>query len=89
MTRAVNTIGTVGDRLVWHGSDGYTDLRFPSSGGLMHATSQGTQWTPYEVKAASITHERRSEDLQLEQLRVRLQKKMREAEERESAPTAA
>jgi hypothetical protein len=55
----------------------------------MHATSQATQWTPYEVKAASITYERRSEDLQLEQLRVRLQKKMREAEERESAPTAA
>ena len=55
----------------------------------MHATSQATQWTPYEVKAASITHERRSEDVQLEQLRVRLQKKMREAEQRESAPTAA
>jgi len=55
----------------------------------MHATSQAMKWTPYEVKAASITYERRSEDLQLEQLRVRLQKKMQEAEQRESAPTAA
>jgi hypothetical protein len=61
----------------------------PSSEGFMHSTCQATKWTPYEVKAASITHERRSEDLQLEQLRVRLQKKMREAEQRESAPTAA
>jgi hypothetical protein len=55
----------------------------------MHSTSQATKWTPYEVKAASITYERRSEDLQLEQLRIRLQKKMREAEDRESAPSAA
>jgi hypothetical protein len=55
----------------------------------MHSTSQTTKWTPYEVKAASIVHERRSEDLQLEQLRIRLQKKMREAEDRASAPSAA
>jgi len=38
------------------------------SEGLMHSTSQTTKWTPYEVKAAAITYERRSEDLQLEQL---------------------
>jgi hypothetical protein len=55
----------------------------------MHSTSQVTKWTPYEVKAASIIYERRSEDLQLEQLRIRLQKKIREAEERASAPNAA
>jgi len=55
----------------------------------MHSTSQTTKWTPYEVKAAAIIYERRSEDLQLEQLRIRLQKKMGEAEVRESAPTAA
>ena len=55
----------------------------------MHSTRQATKWTPYEVKAASITHERRSEDLQLEQLRIRLQKKMGEAKVQESAPTAA
>jgi hypothetical protein len=55
----------------------------------MHSTSQVSKWTPYEVKAASIIYERRSEDLQLEHLRMRLDKKMREAEDRESAPTAA
>jgi hypothetical protein len=55
----------------------------------MHSTSQTTKWTPYEVKAASIIYERRSEDLQLEQLRIRLQKKMQEAEDRAPAPAAA
>jgi hypothetical protein len=55
----------------------------------MHSTSQSTKWTPYEVKAASIISERRSEDLQLKQLQLRLQKKMQEAEDRASAPTAA
>src|ERR1700687_1909605 len=59
------------------------------SRGLMHSTSQTTKWTPYEVKAAAIIYERRSEDLQLEQLRIRLQKKIREAEVRESSPAAA
>ena len=55
----------------------------------MHSTSLTTKWTPYEAKAAAITYERRTEDLQLEQLRVRLQKKMQEAEVRESSPAAA
>lgn len=54
----------------------------------MHSTSLSTKWTPYEVKAASIISERRSEDLQLKQLQIRLQKKMQEAEDRASAPTA-
>jgi hypothetical protein len=57
--------------------------------GVMDSTSQSAKWTPYEAKAASITYERRSEDLQLEQLRIRLQKKMREAEGLASTPTAA
>jgi hypothetical protein len=75
---------------VYRSLGGYTGGRFSiKAGGLMHSTSQDTKWTPYEVKAASIVYERRSEDLQLEQLRIRLQKKMREAEERESSPTAA
>jgi hypothetical protein len=55
----------------------------------MDSTSQSNRWTPYEVKAESITYERRSEDLQLEQLRIRLEKKMREAEDRASAAIAA
>jgi hypothetical protein len=46
-------------------------------------------WTPYEVKAALILQERRSEDLQLAQLRIRLQKKMQEAEMRACEQTAA
>jgi hypothetical protein len=55
----------------------------------MHSTSPVTKWTPYEVKAAAIVFERRSEDLQLEQLRIRLQKKMREAEVQKPEPAAA
>jgi hypothetical protein len=47
----------------------------------MDSTSQDTKWTPYEAKAASILYERRSEDIQLEQLRIRLEKKLRQAED--------
>ncbi|MGA9812192.1 MAG: hypothetical protein WBQ64_05410 [Terriglobales bacterium] len=55
----------------------------------MDSTSPSTKWTPYEIKAASILYERRTEDLQLEQLWIRLHKKMREAEDRAAEPTAA
>lgn len=55
----------------------------------MDSSSQSAKWTPYEVKAASILYERRSEDVQLEQLLIRLQKKIREAEDRTSDTTAA
>jgi hypothetical protein len=55
----------------------------------MHAPSPVTKWIPYEIKAASISYERRSEDLQLEQLRLRLEKKMQETAGRETAPAAA
>ena len=55
----------------------------------MDSTSQYPKWTPYEVKAASILYERRTEDLQLEQLRLRLEKKMREAEDRIAESSAA
>ena len=43
----------------------------------MESTSHSPKWMPYEVKAASILYERRTEELQLEQLRVRLQKRCR------------
>jgi hypothetical protein len=56
---------------------------------LMRSIAPTTKWTPYEVKAAAILFERRAEDLQLEQLRIRLEKKIGEAETRESAPAAA
>jgi hypothetical protein len=55
----------------------------------MDSPSQSAKWTPYEIKAASIVYERRSEDLQLKQLRIRLEKKIREAETRASTLTAA
>lgn len=55
----------------------------------MYSNCDSSEWTPYEVKAASIVYERRTEAVQLEQLRIRLQKKMQEAEDRTSSPTAA
>ncbi len=55
----------------------------------MHSTNPAPTWMPYEVKAAAILYERRSEDLQLEQLRIRLQKKISEAENRAPEPAAA
>ncbi len=55
----------------------------------MDSASQSTKGTPYEVRAASILYERRTEDLQLERLWTRLQKKMREAEDQASPPAAA
>ena len=55
----------------------------------MESTSQYPKWMPYEVKAASILYERRSEELQLEQLRLRLKKKMQEAVVRAVEPSAA
>ena len=58
-------------------------------GGFMNLISQGAKWTPHELKTASILHERRTEDVQLQQLRLRLQKKMQEEADRASASTAA
>jgi hypothetical protein len=55
----------------------------------MDSTSQPPKWTPYEVKAAEIHYERRSEKLQLEQLLIRLQKKMEEAELRAAYESTA
>lgn len=51
--------------------------------------SRNTEWSAYEAKAASITQERRSEEVQLERLMLRLHDKMREAAGREEAQTAA
>ncbi len=55
----------------------------------MDSPSQDTKWIPYESRAASILYERRSEDIQLEQLRIRLEKKMRQAEDLALEPNAA
>jgi hypothetical protein len=58
-------------------------------GAFMDATSQSAKWTSHEIKTAAMLYERRTEDLQLQQLRLRLQKKMREEADRTSASTAA
>jgi len=58
-------------------------------GAFMDSISQSTKWTPHELKTASILYERRTEDQQLQQLRLRLQKKMREEADRAAASTAA
>jgi hypothetical protein len=47
------------------------------------------EWLAYETKAATIAHERRSEEVQLEKLKLRLQDKMQEAAIRERTLTAA
>jgi len=59
------------------------------TGAFMDSTSQSAKWTSHELRTASILYERRTEDLQLQQLRLRLQKKMREEADRTSASTAA
>jgi hypothetical protein len=55
----------------------------------MDSTSQSAKWTPHELRTASILYERRTEAQQLQQLRLRLQKKMREEADRAAASTAA
>lgn len=52
-------------------------------------TDSRTQWFAYETKAASIHQERRSEELQLERLKLRLHVKLPEAGVRERAQDAA
>jgi hypothetical protein len=55
----------------------------------MDRTSSSLEWIPYEVKAASISQERRVEDVQLEQLKIRLDNRMREIEDRKREQAAA
>ncbi len=56
---------------------------------MMDRTDSRVEWFAYETKAALIVHERRSEELQLERLKLRLQDKMQEAAVRDRALTAA
>jgi polynucleotide 5'-kinase involved in rRNA processing len=48
-----------------------------------------SEWLTFETKAKSINQERRSEEVQLEKLKLRLQDKMQQVELRDRAPTAA
>lgn len=56
---------------------------------MIDRTDRRSEWSAYEEKAASISQERRSEELQLERLKIRLHDKMREAAAQSQAPTAA
>ncbi len=56
---------------------------------MIDRTDSRTEWFAYEAKAASISQERRSEELQLEKLKLRLHNKMREAEIQEPVVSAA
>jgi hypothetical protein len=55
----------------------------------MDRTNTILEWAANEPRAAATTQERRSEELQLERLKLRLHDKMREAAAREDAHTAA
>jgi hypothetical protein len=55
----------------------------------MDRTDSRSEWSAYETIAATINHERRSEELQLERLKLRLHEKLQEAAVRERALTAA
>lgn len=48
-----------------------------------------SEWRSYEAKAASISHERRAEEMQLEQLKIRLHNIMRAAEQHEQQVQSA
>jgi hypothetical protein len=56
---------------------------------MMDRTDTRTEWFAYETKAATINQERRSEELQLERLKLRLHEKLQEAAVRDRALTAA
>ena len=56
---------------------------------MMDRTDIRTEWFAYETKAASIHQERRSEELQLERLKLRLHDKMRDATAADGVLTAA
>jgi hypothetical protein len=48
-----------------------------------------SEWSANERKAATINHERRSEEVQLERLKLRLDGKLQEAAARDRILTAA
>ncbi len=52
-------------------------------------TDRRSEWSAYETKAATINQERRSEELRLERLKIRLHDKLRGAAARDRTTTAA
>ena len=55
----------------------------------MDRADKRSEWSAYETKAAAIHQERRSEELQLEKLKLRLNGKLQELAVRDRALTAA
>jgi hypothetical protein len=56
---------------------------------MMDRKDSRSEWSAYEAKAAAINQERRSEEVQLERLKLRLHHKLQEAAVRDRALTAA
>ena len=56
---------------------------------MMDRTESRSEWSAYETKAATINQERRSEEVQLERLKLRLHDKLQEAASRERTLSAA
>ena len=56
---------------------------------MMDRMDTRIEWSAYETKAATINQERRSEELQLERLKLRLHDKMEEAALRDRELAAA
>ena len=56
---------------------------------MIEVKDKRIQWFAYETRAAEINHERRSEELQLERLKLRLHNKMRDASATDGVRTAA
>jgi hypothetical protein len=52
-------------------------------------TKNRSEWPTYEAKAATIIQERRTEEVQLQKLKLRLQDKMQEIAAREQQLSAA
>ena len=55
----------------------------------MDRADKRSEWSAYETRAAAVHQERRSEELQLEKLKLRLNGKLQELAVRDRAPTAA
>jgi hypothetical protein len=56
---------------------------------MIEVRDSRTAWSAYETRAAEVNLERRSEELQLEKLKLRLHDKMRDATAADGVLTAA
>jgi hypothetical protein len=56
---------------------------------MIEVKDSSAEWSAYETRAAEVSLERRSEELQLEKLKLRLHDKMRDATAADGVLTAA